>query len=177
VTTRVSPHLKIGSCRRIFLSLIALCVFAHRLPAPIQEIPESPTPAPEQQMKPKKTQSKSKAVESEPKIKSEAKPSAKRAAQGPARFAGTWTGTINQGILGNIEISLVIDTTRISVKEISKVGTFTHPATTNGNMLTWRAGWLNEIAWTFTPASDGKTAAATSKSGFGVNGAAIFRKQ
>jgi cytoskeletal protein RodZ len=86
------------------LGLALLLITAHRLPAPIQEIPESQTPAPEKQAKPKKTQSNSKAIESESKTKSAAKPSATPAPQGPARFAGTWTGTTHgqgQTIFGN----------------------------------------------------------------------------
>jgi len=167
------------SRRSIFLILcpLTLLLTTHRLPAPIQEVQESPTPPPEQQTKPKKTPSKSKVVESESKNKSTPKPSSTLAPQGPARFTGTWTGTINQGILGNIEITLVINAAGNSVKSVSTMGTFNHPATSNGNMMMWKAGWLNEITWTFTPAGDGKTAAVTSKSGFGVNGASIFRKQ
>jgi F5/8 type C domain len=41
--------------KRVLLSIALLLVTAHRLPAPIQEIPESPTPAPEQSAKPKRT--------------------------------------------------------------------------------------------------------------------------
>jgi hypothetical protein len=42
--------------RRTFCFLLVaalLLVTAHRLPAPIQEVPESPTPAPEQSANPK----------------------------------------------------------------------------------------------------------------------------
>lgn len=49
---RISTR-RIGSSLRIFLSLVLLCVCAHRLPAPISEIPESPTPKPEQSVRPK----------------------------------------------------------------------------------------------------------------------------
>jgi hypothetical protein len=147
---------------------------AHRLPAPIQEVPESPTPV-EEQAKPKKSRSKSRSVESEPKAKPS--PSAASIAQGPARFAGTWAGTINQGILGDLQMTLVINATATSVKEISKGATFDHPIILSGNMRTWKGRCLNEITWTFTPAGDGKTAAVTSKSGLGVNGASIFRRQ
>jgi len=37
----------------LLLVLTLLLVTAHRLPAPIQEVPESPTPVPEQSAKPK----------------------------------------------------------------------------------------------------------------------------
>ncbi len=166
-----------GSC---VLIIAALLISTHRLPAPISEIPQSPTPTPAvtEAVQPKKSAAKPKAKASpETAIKPQTKPTPPPLQTGAARFAGTWTGTINQGIFGNIEISLAINATGTSVKESSKGGTFTHPATINGNMMTWKAGWLSEIAWTFTPAGDGKTAAVTSKSGFGVNGAAIFQKQ
>ena len=163
--------------RHLLLATCLLLITPHRLPAPIQEIPESPTPAPEDEAKPKKAQSKPRAAESEQKTKSAPKPSGAAMPSGPARFAGTWTGTINQGILGNIEVSLVIDARGTSVKDITKMGSFTHPATINGNTMTWRAGWLKEIEWTFTPSGDGKTAAVTSKSGLGVNGASTFHRK
>src|SRR6185437_1011728 len=94
----------------LFLTATLFLMMAHRLPAPISEIPESPTPVREQQARPKKTQSKSKTAESEPKAKS-----APPARQGPARFAGTWTGTIHQGILGTPQVKLVINNNATSV--------------------------------------------------------------
>jgi YD repeat-containing protein len=60
-----------------------LLISAHRLPAPIQEVPESPTPARTEKAKPKKTQSQS-AVESEPRTKSARKPSATEQARSDA---------------------------------------------------------------------------------------------
>lgn len=165
----------IMSCMiRALLMTALLLVTAHRLPAPIQEIPESPTPAPEEQAKPNRTRSKSKVTESETKIKSAT--STTSTLQGPARFAGTWTGTINQGALGDVAVSLVINAGGTSVQETNKTGTFTHPATIGANMMTWKSGWLSDIAWTLSPNNDGKTATVTSKSGFGVNGSATFQR-
>src|SRR5438132_1548601 len=89
---------KMSILRRTFcFSLVTalLLITAHRLPAPIQESPESATPARAEQAKPRKAQSKSKAVESEVRSRSAQKPSAMPAPQGPARFAGTWTGHID----------------------------------------------------------------------------------
>lgn len=160
----------------VLLAVALLLVTAHRLPAPISEIPENPTPAPEEQSKPKKTRSKSKTVEFEPNTESARKPSSPSTVQGPARFAGTWTGTINQGVLGETEVTLIVNASATSVQENSKVGAFTRDATASGNTMTWVAGWLNEITWAFTPAADGKTAAVTSKSGMGVHGASTFRR-
>jgi len=164
--------------RRVFVFLVSILIAtAHRLPAPIQEIPESPTPIPKAQVKPKKTQSKPRSIESEATAKSTPKPVAMPTLQGPARFAGTWTGTINQGVLGDVAVSLVTNAAGTSVQEVSRIGTFTHPATISANIMTWKAGWLSEIAWTLIPNNDGKTAAVTSKSAFGVNGSATFRRQ
>jgi hypothetical protein len=175
----MSLHWNIGPMKRsTFVLVVALLLFvaAHRLPAPISEVPQKPILTSEEQAKPRKVKAKRKTVESKLETKSEAKPSVTPALQGPARFAGTWTGTINQGILGDMDISLVINAAATSVKEISKMGTFNHPASFDGDTMKWHAGLLNEIAWTLTPASDGKSAATTSKSGFGVNGASIFHR-
>jgi hypothetical protein len=160
----------------LLLTGTLLLTTAHRLPAPIQEVPESPTPIPNERAKPRKTQSKPKVIASEPTTRSTPKPPTV-VSPGPARFAGTWTGTINQGVLGNVAISLVINATGTSVQEISRTGTFTRAATIDGNMMTWKAGWLSEIAWTLMPNNEGTTAAVTSKSAFGVNGSATFRRQ
>ena len=161
--------------RAIVLVLSILFATTHRVPAPIQEIPESPTPVAKERAKPKETQSKSRSVESETTNKSSSP--VIPLAQGPARFAGTWTGTINQGVLGDVAVSLTINSTGTSVQETSRVGTFNHPTTIGGNTMTWKSGWLSEIQWTLSPNNDGKTAAVTSKSAFGVNGSATFRRQ
>jgi hypothetical protein len=158
--------------RQIFVALALVLMTAQRLPAPIQEIPESPTPTAEQPKR-KKTESKPKVIEA----KAKPSPSIAPLPLGPARFAGTWTGTINQGVLGDIAVSLTIDANGTSVKEVNRTGTYNHAATIAANTMTWKAGWLSEITWTFAPSADGKTAAVTSKSGFGVNGSATFRRQ
>ena len=165
---------------RFFVVAVILLIGAHRLPAPISEVPESPTPAPEGQAKPKKPLSKPIAVESKAKTKSEAKPSATPAPQGPARFAGTWTGTINQGILGTPQVKLVInaDATLVTHSSDLSGAMGTHRAKINGNTLEWHTGWgwLNGLAWTLTPNADGQTARATSKSMVSVHGPATFSR-
>ena len=163
---------------RICLICCLLVATAHRLPAPIVETEENPTPAPEQSEAPKPkekhSQAKSTTPSNEPSTKPE--PRATRTREGPARFAGTWIGRINQGIFGNVEFTLVVNDAANAVRETSNGLHFTHPAILNGNTLSWQAGILNEIAWTLTPNSDGRTALATSHSGLGVNGAATFRR-
>ena len=165
---------------KLLLFLFAL-VAVHRLPAPIQEIPESPAPASEQTAKPKTKRlikpKASKSSENSTTAKSLSKSSQTVSLQGPARFAGTWSGIINQGVLGDIAISLVINATGTSVQETSKIGTFTHPAAIGGNTMTWKSGWLSEIGWTFTPNNDGKTAVVSATSAFGVNGSATFQRR
>ncbi|PYJ27356.1 MAG: hypothetical protein DMF24_02990 [Verrucomicrobia bacterium] len=164
--------------RTCFLIATLLVVTAHHVPAPIVE-EEKPTPAPasKEESKPKKTRPKSKSVETGSRAKSLSKSSQTLSLQGPARFAGTWSGMINQGVLGDIAISLIINATGTSVQETSKIGTFAYPAAIGGNTMTWKSGWLSEIGWTFTPNNDGKTAVVTATSAFGVNGSATFQRR
>jgi hypothetical protein len=153
------------------LALIALLFFitAHRLPAPISEVPENPTPAPEQASKPKWKRS----VKTKPRATSSDNESAKAPVSlGPGRFAGNWSGTISQGIWGNAKVALVINADGSSVKMTAGE----RPATVNGNVITWKSGLFNEIAWTLTPQGNGTTALVTSKSGLGVNGTATFSR-
>ena len=163
---------------RIFLIFCLLSATAHRLPAPIVETEENSTPAPEQSEAPKPETKHSRAKSTTPSDESSAKsePRAARSRGGPARFAGMWRGKINQGILGNVEVTLEVNDAANAVRETSNNLHFTHPAILNDNTLSWQAGILNEIAWTLTPNSDGQTAVATSHSGLGVNGSATFRR-
>jgi hypothetical protein len=164
--------------RFLILCLLVFVLSSLQLPAPIVE-DEKPTPAPasKEESKPKKTRPKSKSVETGSRAKSQSKSSQTLSLQGPARFAGTWSGMINQGVLGEIAISLIINAPGTSVQETSKIGTFTHPAAIGGNTMTWKSGWLSEIGWTFTPNNDGKTAVVTAQSAFGVNGSATFQRR
>ena len=169
--------------KRTLTTVFALVLFlisTHRVPAPIVEPEEKPTPAPEQSGAPKRKHSpKSKTVSEEPssaKTETRARPTAAPALQGPARFAGTWSGKINSGIVGNIQIKLVISADARSVTDSSSYGGTTYATRLNGNTLEWHAGWLKEITWTLTPNPDGQTAAVTSKSVLGVVTSATFSK-
>jgi hypothetical protein len=79
-----------------FLTVAFLLMAAQRLPAPIVEPEEKPTPAPEQSKAPKPKHSpQSKTTSQEPssaKIETRAKRTAAPALQGAARFDGTWKG-------------------------------------------------------------------------------------
>lgn len=147
---------------RLALVALLLLVTAHRLPAPITEVPETPTPAPEQASKPKWKRSAW--------AKSRSTSSNNESARVPARFAGNWFGTISQGVWGDVKVALVINVDGSSVRMTAGE----RPATVSGNTITWKSGLFNEITWTLTPQSNGTTAFVTSKSGLGVNGTATF---
>ncbi len=156
------------SALRLTIVVLLLGVIAQRSPAPIVETPDNPTPAPAQAAAPKLKRP------MKPKFQaSTTKPSRQApATTGPARFAGNWSGSISQGILGTLKVSFSINPSATSVK---MSGT-EKPATINGNTITWKAGWFSEMTWTLTPQKDGTTALVTSKSGLGVNGTATFSR-
>jgi len=97
--------------RSLFVLISAmLLITAHRLPAPIQETPESPSPAPtvEPKAKPKPKAS------PKPKPKSEASESATNSARQQSnskqsRFAGNWVGTMQTFPAGNQTTVLAVD--------------------------------------------------------------------
>jgi hypothetical protein len=148
-----------------------LLITAHRLPAPIQESPESPTPERAEQAKPKKTQSKSKGVTSEAKTKSALKSSVIPAPQGAARFAGTWTGHVdlrNPTLGGDQICTVTVDATETSVSgTFGKAGPFNNVAVRkSGNTVTWHYGWFGEYTCTLTVGNDHRTAVYTLTSPF-----------
>ncbi len=141
----------------VLLVALLLIVTTHKLPAPVSEI-ETPAPAHERQAKAKKASSKPKSAESEAKAKSIQKPSAT-----PVRpkFAGVWTGTIESknplvGV-GLHPATFVVNGAENYVKETGPVGTFTHPASVNGNILTFTTGVFREITVTMTLMGNGRT--------------------
>jgi hypothetical protein len=79
---------------RIVIVIVLLAISAHRLPAPIQEIPENPTPAPEQSAKPKPKRATKPKVTSE-NSESQGKTASSSQTRPTPKFAGTWTGTVN----------------------------------------------------------------------------------
>jgi len=167
-----------------FLTLALLLVTAHRLPAPIQEIPENPTPAPQESVSQRKSKHSAKpklnAEESETPSKRHELTSATRIkAQKPenkSRCAGVWTGILSFGILGTADETLTIDLTGTVVVEKNQFGSATHPATWDGATVRFQSGALNEIAFTLTPNADGQTAVVTANSMFISNPGAAFRK-
>lgn len=164
--------------RRIRLSLAVLLLLstADRLPAPIVEAPDKPS-ASEQPAK-HKSKHRAKTVESE--SSSQAKTGASSRStptlplQGPARFAGTWSGTINQGIIGHVIGTFIVDPSATSVQVSQNLGGGTRQATMNGDTISWSTGVLGATG-SLTPNSDGQTAQLTLKGLLGSSTATVRR--
>ena len=102
--------------RKVLFITVVLLLLTHRLPAPITEIPESPTPAPEQSAKPKPKRI------TKPKV--------------TTKFAGTWTGTIRFGPTLVVDYTLVINSAGSSVQEKSaQWGSRSYPAIRDGKTV------------------------------------------
>ena len=135
---------------RFFLVVGLLVITAYRLPAPVSEIPETPTPAPPTSIP---------AIPA-PAPAEQVTPNPVASLQGAARFAGTWTGTITQPTSTG-KVSLLFNATATSVILAGRA----RPTTVNGNTISWRSGMFNGNAWTLTLNDDEKTAHVTVYSG------------
>lgn len=160
----------------LLVTAAVLLTTAHRLPAPIQEVPEGPTPSPQQSAKPKPKQT------IKPNVMSESlESSTKRQTSSPTptpapnAFAGTWVGTIKRGIFGNVDQTFVVNSAGSAVVDKSRLGSFNWQATCDGKKMTWRGAAMNASSyrWTLTPNADGKTAVVT-ENGPGVASSAVF---
>lgn len=89
---------------------------------------------------------------------------------------GTWRGTINFGIGGTWNLQLQVAPDGSSVTESGGLAKLTHAATRSANGIVWRSGVFNELEWTLTPQSGGRTAIVTAKSPLGVNDTAVFQR-
>lgn len=150
---------------RLLLIGALLVITAHRLPAPIQEIPDTPTPTPTPT-----AQSQSNAL-----------PAMTTERADPAQFAGTWTGKIKIGSAAESDVTLMVNSEATSLTQVLKrlserVHETTHPTTISGHMLSWRGGQMGNVAWTLTPNPDDRTAVATTKMGAGVENTAILQR-
>src|SRR5947207_6551861 len=169
------------------LVLAFLLTTTSRLPAPIQEVPESPTPAPEQSAKPKPkrtTKPKATSENSEISTKRQTSSAPPRSQLTPQRnpFDGTWRGTILCGLAGNRDLTFQVSangkvlTTNAHFFDWLKTLT----PTCDGHTMTWKTTPIQ--TWTLTPSADGQTALVTGNDpgalfGFGAfNSSAIFRK-
>src|SRR5438105_11035207 len=115
--------------RSLVLLIFFLALSPQRLPAPIQEVLESPTPAPEQSAKPKPKQTIKPKVTSESSESSTKRPTSSpqprnQTTQQRNAFDGTWVGTQNQGSFGDIQLTQVISGSGTVVRSTSKLGTF-----------------------------------------------------
>lgn len=107
--------------RCVLVAEISIFLSVDRLPAPIVE-EEKPTPATGQPETPKRERSRSTATE-QSSAQTERNPKgAEPASQGPARFAGTWSGKVNQGLLGHIPTTLTVDANATSVQLSHNLG-------------------------------------------------------
>jgi hypothetical protein len=163
---------------RILAVTIALLISAHRLPAPIQEVPESPTPEQSTKPKPKRTvkpkasessESSTKHQTSSPQPKNQATPT-------QLRFAGTWNGIMNCGMVGNIEHTIAIDAQNsMTVWQTNNPSArASGPAQISGDTITGTYGWNG--TWAVTPYPDGQTAKVRFTA-FLLDSTAVFRRE
>jgi hypothetical protein len=161
----------------LLLTVALLLITAHQLPAPIQEVPESPTPALEQSATPKPKRT------IKPKVANEnSESSTKRKTPAPnprARFAGTWSGTVNvpnplEG--GNSNCTYVINAAENSVAETcERFNKNTSAATVNGSTISWKNGIFKEYNNALTLIGDGRTAQITITSSWGNGSGTVTR--
>ena len=154
----MKPLVGAGRTRRILFVALSILVTAHRLPAPIVESEEKPTPAAVLAPTAKPSH--------KPKPKSEASQSAVSPARQPAsakqsRFAGTWAGTMPEVPWGNVATELVVDQTETTM-EWQNVGNSKRSsakATLTGGTLSARfpAGFTSAV-WYITPQPGGTMA-------------------
>ena len=136
-----------------------LFVTAHRLPAPIQEVQETPTPTHNQSSKAKRN-IKSKDADENSENSATRKAISQSRSQptaNPHPFAGRWIGKSGDWTHVIVEVSAAQDTA--VAKGVGGMwGDRGGPATVQGNTLTWT--FLAE-KWVMVIAPDGKTAVVT----------------
>lgn len=144
----------------LLFAFALLLITAHRLPAPIQETPESPTPALEQSAKPRHAKSNVAPSKADGSEKTPAQKAVPRSSPPRSKFAGTWVGTMQTFPWGNWAIVLTVDANEATMTEkINDEKPEVRPARRNGEMLQARfpAGFTT-ITWSLTPQPDGTTA-------------------
>src|SRR3954471_19094690 len=132
--------------------MTALVISAHRLPAPIQEVSESPTPKREQSAKPKSKRT------VKPQASESSESSTKRTAASPPLktqpspnrnpFDGTWCGTLNDDYR-----TLFINSAGTVVTEKSSIwGTATWPGKCDISSMRWNTA--GGCSWVLIPNPD-----------------------
>lgn len=164
---------------RPWLCLVLFLISAHRLPAPIQEVPENSPPSPEQPAKPnpKRTVKPKITNESSTKRQTALLPPKSQSTPTQPRFAGSWNGIINCGIAGNIEHTIAID----AAQKLMTVWQTNNPSVRGsgsaqiaGDTITVRYGDWGQT-WSVTPYPDAQTARVRFRA-FLVDGSAVFRR-
>jgi hypothetical protein len=191
-----SRHIDVESTTRVVLVLI-FSIIAPRLPAPVQEIPENPTPAatPSPKLsatpKPKRTARPSTTTEVSERVvtpKPHASPllATAHATPTPNIFAGQWIGSMHlwpasdrQGIgriRGNFETHFEVSADGTSIVESAKLGKGSETTWRSGNAIRWRSSIFKQMTCELRPDADGKTAVVTCTSDFYENPYGNFQK-
>jgi hypothetical protein len=162
----------------LVISIALFVITAHQLPAPIQEVPESQPPGPEQSAKPKpkpkplpKPQSRSEAGESATNPVRQ-QPSSKR-----SRFAGTWVGTMPEVPWGNVATELIVDHTEKTMEwqESGKRKGVANAQLTGSTLQARFPAGITIATWSIDPQSDGTTARVRLQA-FMNDQTAVFRR-
>ena len=136
---------------------------ASHLPAPIQEITETPTPVAEQSAKPTRAKSSASSLSSEKNEKAAVQKSVAKSSPDQSRktFAGTWIGTIPAFPTGPQETVLTVDPTETKMQQ-TWVGHRTAVAQARIEGDTLRATYTGGVTytWSLTPLPDGVSARA-----------------
>jgi len=141
------------------IAIITLFAGTHRLPAPIQEVPESQSPIPSVKIEPESTPTRMPISERKPPKKSAGtegkdRQNKKVAAQptvterNPKRFAGTWSGTMYQEDGQTYRVTVMIDQTETQASANGPVfSNETGTVRINDNTLSWK--WMLD-GWSMT---------------------------
>jgi hypothetical protein len=147
---------------------------AHQLPAPIQEVPESPTPVPEQSAKPK-PKPKPKVMSEDSANRQPSSPTPKTQPIQQSRFAGVWSGVTHTFPWGDVSETITVDPTETTMtlantmhKESRTARAERHGDTLTANFSMWGI-------YSLTPLSDGATALVRLQAPFNDNTASYHR--
>jgi hypothetical protein len=156
------------------LVLLLVIVGAARLPAPIQEVPESPTPKPTVSVTPKaKPKPKPKIDEKEPR-RTPARP---QTTPKTSRFAGAWAGVMPTFPWGSIPQTITVDAAEKTMTRLRDWSSTEPGGTVNAEVKgdTLTADFGSGGVLSLTPQGDGSTAVVRLRAPFN-NQTAIFRK-
>ena len=141
--------------RIIAVALFLLLLGAHRLPAPIQEVQESPTPAAKEK---KETKPRPKPKPSP--TEADEKDSSKKSPPKTLRFAGKWVGVMPEVPWGNVATELTIDAAENTMHwtESGKEKGTAKTTIVNGDTIQGKFMVGVAETWSLTPLGDGSSA-------------------